>query len=433
MLLSFYDSKLLRMCPYFIPLGLVYCATSLDDSGIDVKGYLLDYPNYYANLENEVNKILNQLSTENISIICISAMSVDYAKIRKITRMLKQIRSDLTIILGGGCMSADPLFVFENTDIDYGLVNEGDFSLPLLVKSLISKVSVSSIQGLVYQDPEVIINENYDIKHLDSISFPNYDLFPEFSDVIMSSGIYPILLSRSCPFRCTFCFHTCGNTYRVRSSINIFDEIEAAQKKYNINHLFVIDELFGADMKQLKNFTKGMKQLANITYNAQTRADFLDEEKLIMLKDSGCKNISIGIESINQTILDSMNKSLNKQNIEDTLEKILSVGLTTNGNIILGDKNETYDTAMESIEWFEKNYEKYNLNINHIQIYPGTELFEHAINNKEIDKKQFLFNAETEKDFVINISSMSEEEYKAIYKRVNGNRFLTEREKDYFF
>lgn len=52
---------------------------------------------------------------------------------------------------------------------------------------------------------------------------------------------------------------------------------------------------------------------------------------------------------------------------------------------------------------------------------------------KKIDKEYFLLNAELEKDFIVNISKMSDEEYLSIYKRVNKNRFFTEQQKDYYF
>lgn len=431
--LSYYDSTLLSRCPYFIPLGTVYCGTALEKSGVKVNTHIIDYANYYSDFENEINKVIKIINEKNIQIICISGLSVDYVKIRKLVTVLRKQKPYLVIILGGGCMSADPEFVIKNTEIDYGLMDEGDYTLPELVKGLLNHNNINNIPGLVYKKNQIVVNKSINVENLDQVDFPRYDLFPKFEKAIINSRIYPILLSRSCPFKCSFCFHTCGKTYRVRSINNVFDEIRLAEKKYKIKHLFVIDELFGANMDQLEQFTEELSKMQNITYNAQTRADLINKEKLIMLKKSGCRNISIGIESVNQSILDSMGKHLTKERITNALEDIIAAGLTTNGNIIIGDKNETFETATESIDWFEENYKRYNLNINHIQIYPGTDLFSYAVKTKKIDKEYFLLNAELEKDFIVNISKMSDEEYLSIYKRVNKNRFFTEQQKDYYF
>ena len=322
----------------------------------------------------------------------------------------------------------------QHCNVDYGIIGEGEHSLPQLLDCLILNKSVNKIRGLCYHVDEMIVcNPACDILELDKISFPLYELFPIYEKAINNGKIYPILLSRSCPFSCTFCFHTSGKRYRLRSVENIFDEIRIAKKRYGIKHLFVIDELFGADKNQLFQFASRFKTLNNLTFNVQTRADLIDEEMLQLVKNAGCTNVSIGIESANNTILKSMRKGVTIELIENKLEMILKFGLKTNGNIIIGDIAETYETAIDSIEWFKRNWKKYNLNIGHIQLYPGTYIFEYAIKNKIINKDDFLLNAKDEKDFIVNISKMYSEEYDKIRKEINKLRFLSERDKGYLF
>lgn len=432
--IGFYDEKLLNMCPYFIPTGLVYCATALNDAGWDVKTQLLEYSRFDEEFEECFSTLAYFICQQTIEYVCISSLSVDFLRVKILVDNLKKRFGQICIIIGGGLVSADPKYVMQHCNVDYGIIGEGEHSLPQLLDCLILNKSVNKIRGLCYHVDEMIVcNPACDILELDKISFPLYELFPIYEKAINNGKIYPILLSRSCPFSCTFCFHTSGKRYRLRSVENIFDEIRIAKKRYGIKHLFVIDELFGADKNQLFQFASRFKTLNNLTFNVQTRADLIDEEMLQLVKNAGCTNVSIGIESANNTILKSMRKGVTIELIENKLEMILKFGLKTNGNIIIGDIAETYETAIDSIEWFKRNWKKYNLNIGHIQLYPGTYIFEYAIKNKIINKDDFLLNAKDEKDFIVNISKMYSEEYDKIRKEINKLRFLSERDKGYLF
>ena len=136
---------------------------------------------------------------------------------------------------------------------------------------------------------------------------PSFTVFPEFEKTIEKSGVYPILLSRSCPFQCSFCFHTSGRKYRTRGTESVVKEIERAKELYDIKHLFFLDELFGVRTEQLKPLLQMIKE-KGISFNAQTRADTVTEEKLRLFKEHGCTNLSVGIESASDIVLEPAHK-----------------------------------------------------------------------------------------------------------------------------
>ena len=432
--LGFYDENLLCACPYFIPSGIVSCATAVYFAKWNIITYLIEYSEYEVNFENELQNLCEIIS-DDVEVVCIGGMSVDFLKIRKLIFNLKKIYHNITVIIGGGVVTSNSQFVMKHTQTDFGIVGEGEQSLVMLLDALYNNENYNDLAGLCYKldDNTVICNDNKDIEQLDSVTFPKYELFPKFAKIIKKSKMYPINLSRSCPYHCTFCFHTSGVTYRTRSIENIMEEIHKVIETFGINHLFIIDELFGADKKQFSLFINEMKKLPDISFNVQTRADLIDETLVSLCKDAGCTNISIGIESADNQILKSMGKGITIEYMEDKLELILSYGLQTNGNIILGDISETYETASKSIDWFLKNYSKYNLNIGHIQIYPGTYLFDYAVETEKIDRESFLLHADNEKDFIVNVSKMNDDEYEIIRRKVNKIRFLTENTKNYLF
>jgi len=62
-----------------------------------------------------------------------------------------------------------------------------------------------------------------------------------------------ILSSRSCPYKCTFCFHTAGTKYRRASLKRIFEEIDYMIAKYDCNDFNFSDELSKIELVLTEN------------------------------------------------------------------------------------------------------------------------------------------------------------------------------------
>lgn len=419
--------------PYLLPLGIVYCASALKQrSDCYVYSHLLDTEEYYRNENKFYEELMDSIIRNKIDIICISGLSVDYIRVKRIVSYIKQQDSNVCVIIGGGLVSADPEYVMEHILADFGIVGEGEESLPELISCLGVNDDYSEIRGLVYKNAlgQITRNPEREIEDLDGLPLPDFSLFPEFEETIRKTGVYPILLSRACPFQCSFCFHTCGKRYRVRGVEHVLKEIVNAKKMYNIKHLFFLDELFGARMKELQILLHKTSELG-LTFNAQTRADVVTEELVKLFKKTGCTNLSVGIESVSDSILESMGKKVSFAQIKEALCVITKYKLETSGNIIIGDVAETEETARRAIEWYQENREKYHLSIGMIQCYPGTAVFEYAIRNKLIQKERFLEQAEFPKDFVTNMTQMPEEIFSEIKKQVQILNFLHETSKTY--
>src|SRR3972149_3458573 len=112
--------------------------------------------------------------------------------------------------------------------------------------------------------------------------------------------IYPILCSRGCPYKCTFCYHY--ERYRARSLDNIMEEISSAVKRYRANIIAVNDECFGLKKDYLYEFCNRMKKIRDETpwelkWVCQMTVRSVDRDRLTALKEAGCYMISYGFES----------------------------------------------------------------------------------------------------------------------------------------
>ncbi len=165
--------------------------------------------------------------------------------------------------------------------------------------------------------------------------------------------------------------------------------MNSLKSKYNIDIFGFQDELLFASKKQIQKFCEHIKKL-NVNWYGDSRVNVVDKECIQLLKDSGCINISFGVESGSQKILKSMNKGTTLQQIERAIESCLDLDLTPGMGMILGYPGEDIHTIHETIDLFKKlGYPA--LKFRYITPYPGSTLYNDCIKDGTIkNEKEYL-------------------------------------------
>ena len=130
-------------------------------------------------------------------------------------KTIKKIYPEVTMVCGGEHISACPKFSMEDCpEIDICVLGEGEETSIDILKTIEQKKSLSKVNGIVYRSgEEIIINPRRSrISQLDDIPLPAWDLFPleNYLSNNLGYGVnpgrtMPMLISRGCPFQCTFC------------------------------------------------------------------------------------------------------------------------------------------------------------------------------------------------------------------------------------
>lgn len=103
----------------------------------------------------------------------------------------------------------------------------------------------------------------------------------------------------------------------------------------------------------------------------ETGVQFATIENLTLIKNSGCVQILLEIENVNNSILKSMQKHITVEQIESALNNAYQVGISALGVLIFGDPLETGKTTENSTNWW-KQYTEYNVMLTTMQVYPGS-------------------------------------------------------------
>jgi len=215
----------------------------------------------------------------------------------------------------------------------------------------------------------------------DALPFLDERPFPKFSEFKLEKyerkRALPILSSRGCIRACSFCSERLlANKYFARDPKKIIDEIKYHKEKNNVRWFTFHDSLINGDLKQLSELCRYLKK-EDIKWDAQAiiRKD-MPEELLEEMKESGCFNLFIGLESGSERILKLMNKGFALQDAEIFFKKCNSVSLHFEISLIVGFPGESDEDFVETLNFIKRNRGCINkiAQINPFIKYPGTNV-----------------------------------------------------------
>jgi radical SAM superfamily enzyme YgiQ (UPF0313 family) len=149
-----------------------------------------------------------------------SMMTYWYPGVIETISVVRDIYPHSTIILGGNYATLCNSHAQAHSGADMVIAGEGERRLSALCD-----------MSLFMPDPA----------KLDSYPYPAYDLLPFLDQV-------PVMTSRGCPFRCTYCAsHLLNDGFRVRDPIKVVDEIEFWYRRYGVTNFSFYDDAFLVD------------------------------------------------------------------------------------------------------------------------------------------------------------------------------------------
>ncbi|WP_109105511.1 radical SAM protein [Azospirillum sp. TSO35-2] len=409
---------------YQFPLGLGYISSALKRAGHEV--HCLNCNQFR---EDPVMLVEQTVRAINPDVCATGGLSPFLPKVRDIFAAARRAKPTIINIAGGGCLSSDPEAGPMVMDIDAGVIGEGEETIVDLCDALETGRDLSGVMGIVYKDAQGTARRTIPrpaIMDLGSVAWPDYEGFGfgEIIDLQRPTDNYffhtmdrprsvDMITSRSCPYRCTFCFHPTGKVYRERPLDDFFAELDHLVARYRINMVAVIDELFSLKRQRLLEFCERIKPY-KLQWMVQLHVNVADNYILDAMKDAGCTYISYGIESMSQDILISMKKKSKKERISLVMESTYNKKIGIQGNLIFGDTNETLETANESLDWWANN-RHYMVNINRLQVYPGSPDYIEAVRDGLITNRVGYI----ESQFVdLNISKMNDEDLSILSTKI---------------
>jgi anaerobic magnesium-protoporphyrin IX monomethyl ester cyclase len=348
--------------PCSVPrLGLLYLGTMLRQHGHEVT---VRHLHRLSELEGLVEKPFD--------FVGISATTREYLDAIQILNYFKREGSQATVALGGPHATALP---------EEGLRNGFDV--------VVTGEADEEIVRLVNHPPDRprIVHAGM-VGDVDRLPFPERSLMGDRESWRPSLGLgqdpclrtTSILLSRGCPYQCTFCGpHFC---YRRRSDHRVAAELGVLREQ-GYRGLVIVDDLPFVTEQQVRSFCERIRPL-EMKFRCNFRPDLLTPNMAKLLAGAGCCRLQFGVESANQMILDRINKGTNPEANGHTVEICHEHGLQVKAMFIWGLPSDGPETAQQIVDWVAR-YRPDSIQVSMFVPLPGSPVWQSGYHRRVTD------------------------------------------------
>jgi anaerobic magnesium-protoporphyrin IX monomethyl ester cyclase len=251
---------------------------------------------------------------------------------------------------------------------------------------------LGSVAGIAYQAEDGAVVRTPErapipVQELDAMPLPAWHLFrldrytnlqPTVDQVDGLS--LPILTSRGCPYRCSYCSQIGPRRWRARSVQSVVAEWRWLVREQGVAEIGVLDDSFNISRERVLELCQRLvdEDLSHVPWIMINgiRANLADEEVLGAMKRAGCIRAAFGVESGNQAILDSVvDKHLTLDQVRSAFQAARAVGMETIGFFIVGLPGETEATMDDTIR-FARELDPVVANFSIATPFPGTDMYE---------------------------------------------------------
>ena len=353
------------------PVGLGYIAAVLRQAGhhiqvIDAPGAAMDRAQEFTLAAGTVRRIgltpaevidAIEPGTEMIGIT--NMFAHEWPVVREMANLARARFPDAVIVVGGENATSMWRWMFEQTDaIDCAVLGEGEGAAVELAARVSAGIAFAGMAGLAVREgaggqPETS-GLPIRLKKLDAIPRPAWDLFPMegYFEFKGATGVdrgrsIPLLATRGCPYKCTFCSspNMWTTRYVVREPEDVVDEIESYVHTYGAQNIDFVD-LTPITKRSwtLRLFAELERRHLDVSLQLPigTRSEVLDTEVLEAMARGGTTNITFAPETGSPHMLEVYDKRLDLEHLLTSITAARKAGLVTNIHMILGHPAETW-------------------------------------------------------------------------------------------
>jgi hypothetical protein len=303
-----------------------------------------------ALLSEFITQYINAKKIKNIDHIAISCFS--YWNLRMVEFCCQHIKKFYVgkIIVGGAGIEQDNFGkkLLDNGLIDFYVYGEAEIALKKIIQGEFDYPGINGIPPVQIEDIENLPQPNYSYFDL-----TRYDWLLDKPDVFIYG-------SRGCVRKCTFCdVEHYWPKFRWRTGKNIADEMIKNYELYGITNFFFSDSLVNGNIKEFTVFCETLVKYqpdlfrwagyAIVRPKKNHPAEIFD-----MIKDSGGKFWSLGIETGVDRIRFEMKKKFTNDDLDWHLQQSQRIGLQNLFLMIPTWPSETYDEHQDYLSMFKR-------------------------------------------------------------------------------
>jgi len=296
---------------------------------------------------------------QGFDVYAISSTTPQFPMAKTVKDMLKKSNPKCRVMIGGPHATVDHESCIYS-GFDSTVMGEGELG---------AGIAIDNMTKIVWGPPPPPILPDRDAIDLSSYKFK-----------VNGIPATTMMTSRGCPYQCGFCCKTSGKVSLYPADF-VNKEIELLHNCYGFNALMFFDDIFIMDKNRATSILPTLQKFG-ITWRGFARADLVVKhgiELAKMMKDSGCYEIGVGIESGCDTILQTINKGENSETILNGISILKEAGIRVKGFFIVGLPGEN-EKSLRDTEQFVAKSGLDDIDISLFQPYRGSPIFRNRQN-----------------------------------------------------
>jgi len=335
------------------PLGLLVMGTLLEKQGYQIK--LIDFL-----VEDKPLEILEGELDDNVLCAGLSVMTPQIPQALEISQLIKDFNENIPVVWGGIHPTLFSEQTIVNPLIDFLIRSEGELTFLKLLKFFQGRGNLRDIAGLFYKkNNKIFQNQGRELIDLNNLPILNYSLLSpktiKFDSIILNT-------SRGCPYRCAFCVNTAldNRRWRFQKSEKVLAELDYIINQLGYKKIKFQEDNFFVNKERSLEIIKGIKQ-KNLEFRWLTscrvdyfRDDYINNQFLEKLKESGCYKLMFGAESGSQRVLDFLKKDITVDQIIRSAKLCQKHGLRASYSFMTALPTETKAERIKTLKLVDK-------------------------------------------------------------------------------
>ena len=301
-------------------------------------------------------------------VLMTSMMTYWYPGVFEAIRIIKEVLPQVPVVLGGKYATLCHDHALKFSGADHVIAGAGEKQIFALLNKLFG------------EEVSFLPEEN----GLDSYPYPAFDLITKIEQL-------PLITSRGCPYRCSYCAsHIFNDRFRRRHPIKVVNEIEHWQNQYGvINYCFYDDALLVNPEEMIVPLLQEIRK-RNLTCRFHCPNGLhlreITQELAEMLYCSGFKTIRFGFETSDFNRQIQTGGKVKNEELRQAVHHLKNAGYKT-GEIgiylLCGMPGQKAQEVIDSIEFVQECGAKPLLA--EYSPIPGTKMWDEAVASSSFD------------------------------------------------
>lgn len=377
------------------PLGVAYIASMLKGHEVTV---------FDANVTRDPLGVLSRrLRAEQPEVVGMSLRNMDslsnfrfgknrsfHPHFKSMLRLIREAVPSCRIVVGGpGFTLFSREIMSENTEIDFGVVSDGETTFANLLRNVDHPERVRNL--LVQGEDGVAFTGIGKPAIFDLLPSPSRELFDlsEYKKVPYSLNVQS---KRGCAFGCIYCTDPFLGNYvlQLRSASKVVDEVEELVNNYGVGSFWFVDPIFNYPPKHSSEICAEIrKRNLDVQWTAYFREDFLNIRLMHEAVDAGCTSFVFHSDGACDQVLAFLGKKIRIADIERTIDMACQVeGAHVEYYFFCELPRYNFRNIVALAKFMAKATlrARAHLYMSRLRIYPHTRLYEIAIREGKIGR-----------------------------------------------